>query len=100
VFSWRVLLAASPSAPFGITLLSCDGSSMTLAWKRPKHCGGSKVTAYYLDHRHADALRWREVNQEAVREEVYTVSTEGGGGGGGGGLHCEYRGRRRRRAPL
>uniref|UniRef100_A0A8C2WIE0 Myomesin 2a n=1 Tax=Cyclopterus lumpus TaxID=8103 RepID=A0A8C2WIE0_CYCLU len=57
---------ASPSAPFGITLLSCDGSSMTLAWKSPKHCGGSKVTAYYLDHRHADALLWREVNQEAV----------------------------------
>uniref|UniRef100_A0A8C2WK87 Myomesin 2a n=1 Tax=Cyclopterus lumpus TaxID=8103 RepID=A0A8C2WK87_CYCLU len=70
---------ASPSAPFGITLLSCDGSSMTLAWKSPKHCGGSKVTAYYLDHRHADALLWREVNQEAVREEHCSVDnlTEG-----------------------
>uniref|UniRef100_A0A665VRP9 Myomesin 2a n=1 Tax=Echeneis naucrates TaxID=173247 RepID=A0A665VRP9_ECHNA len=38
----------TPSSPFGITLLSCDGSSMTLAWKSPKHCGGSKVNAYYI----------------------------------------------------
>ncbi|KAK0139338.1 Myomesin-2 [Merluccius polli] len=70
---------ATPSAPFGITMLSCDGASMTVAWKSPKHCGGSKVNAYYVDRRNADKLQWKEVNVSAIKERVYTVSnlTEG-----------------------
>ncbi|XP_068177887.1 myomesin-2 isoform X8 [Antennarius striatus] len=70
---------ATPSAPFGITMLSSDGSSITLAWKSPKHCGGSKVSAYYIDRRDADGLVWKEVNLEAVTERVCTVDnlTEG-----------------------
>ncbi|KAG7235933.1 hypothetical protein INR49_001851 [Caranx melampygus] len=70
---------ATPSAPFGITMLSCDGSSMTLAWKSPKHCGGSKVNAYYIDKRDADTHLWKEVNLSAVKERVCTVDnlTEG-----------------------
>ncbi|KAM4595944.1 myomesin-2-like [Polymixia lowei] len=70
---------ATPSAPFGITMLSCDGSSMTLAWKSPKHCGGSKVNAYYIDKRNADTLAWKEVNETSIKERIYTVEhlTEG-----------------------
>uniref|UniRef100_A0A8C5BXQ5 Myomesin 2a n=1 Tax=Gadus morhua TaxID=8049 RepID=A0A8C5BXQ5_GADMO len=70
---------ATPSSPFGITLLSCNGSSMTLAWKSPKHCGGSHVNAYYVDRRNADKLQWKEVNVSAIKERVYTVEglTEG-----------------------
>ncbi|XP_038144075.1 myomesin-2-like isoform X2 [Cyprinodon tularosa] len=70
---------ATPSAPFGITMLSCDGSSMTLAWKSPKHCGGSKINAYYIDKRDADTLVWKEVNLAAVTERTCTVDhlTEG-----------------------
>lgn len=70
---------ATPSAPFGITMLSCDGASMTVAWKSPKHCGGSKVNAYYIDQRNADTLAWKEVNLVAVTERVCTVDglTEG-----------------------
>ncbi|XP_074483271.1 myomesin-2 [Sebastes fasciatus] len=70
---------ATPSAPSGITMLSCDGSSMTLAWKKPKHCGGSKVSAYYIDKRDADSLAWKEVNLAAVTERICTVDslTEG-----------------------
>lgn len=68
--------AATPSAPFGIALLSCDGSSMTVAWKSPKHCGGSKISAYYVDKREVDSLVWKEVNQEAVTEATCTVSTD------------------------
>ncbi|CAL8333050.1 unnamed protein product [Lota lota] len=70
---------ATPSAPYGITLLSCNGSSMTLAWKSPKHCGGSRVNAYYLDRRNADKLQWQEVNISPIKERVYTVDqlTEG-----------------------
>lgn len=66
--------SATPSAPFGITMLSCDGSSITLAWKSPRHCGGSKINAYYIDKRDADTLVWKEVNQEAVTERICTVS--------------------------
>lgn len=64
---------ATPSAPFGITMLSCDGSSITLAWKSPKHCGGSKVNAYYIDKRDADTLTWKEVNLAAVTERICKV---------------------------
>ncbi len=55
-------------------MLSCDGSSMTLAWKSPKHCGGSKINAYYIDKRDADTLVWKEVNLAGIRERVCTVS--------------------------
>lgn len=55
-------------------MLSCDGSSITLAWKSPRHCGGSKINAYYIDKRDADTLVWKEVNQEAVTERICTVS--------------------------
>uniref|UniRef100_A0A3B4AS27 Uncharacterized protein n=1 Tax=Periophthalmus magnuspinnatus TaxID=409849 RepID=A0A3B4AS27_9GOBI len=70
---------ATPSAPFGITMLSSDGSSITVAWNSPKHCGGSKVNAYYIDKRNADTLAWKEVNLQAVTERVCKVEnlTEG-----------------------
>uniref|UniRef100_A0A8C2Q625 Myomesin 2a n=1 Tax=Cyprinus carpio TaxID=7962 RepID=A0A8C2Q625_CYPCA len=45
------VLSSTPSAPYGISLLNCNGSSMTLAWKRPKNTGGSKIISYYLDKR-------------------------------------------------
>ncbi|XP_037545924.1 myomesin-2 [Nematolebias whitei] len=64
---------ATPSAPYGITMLSSDGSSITVAWKSPKHCGGSKVNAYYIDKRDADTLVWKEVNLSAVTERICTV---------------------------
>lgn len=66
--------SATPSAPYGIAMLSSDGSSITLAWKSPKHCGGSKVNAYYIDKRDADTLVWKEVNLTGVTERVCTVS--------------------------
>uniref|UniRef100_A0A3Q3WZA1 Uncharacterized protein n=1 Tax=Mola mola TaxID=94237 RepID=A0A3Q3WZA1_MOLML len=65
--------ALTPSAPYGITMLNCDGSSITFAWKSPKHCGGSKITAYYIDKRDADSLVWKEVNTGAVTERICTV---------------------------
>uniref|UniRef100_A0A8C7Q9L3 Myomesin 2a n=1 Tax=Oncorhynchus mykiss TaxID=8022 RepID=A0A8C7Q9L3_ONCMY len=51
----------TPSAPHGITMLSCDGASMIIAWNRPKHGGGSKINAYYVDKRDADSLKWHLV---------------------------------------
>lgn len=74
VMNMDLCAAATPSAPSGITLLSCDGSSMTVAWKSPKHCGGSKVNAYYIDKRNADTLTWKEVNLAPVTERICTVS--------------------------
>lgn len=70
---------ATPSAPSGITMLSSDGSSITVAWRKPKHSGGSKVNAYYVDKRNADSLAWQEYNLQAVTERMCTVDnlTEG-----------------------
>ncbi|MCJ8737942.1 hypothetical protein PDJAM_G00029800 [Pangasius djambal] len=64
---------AVPSAPYGITLLSCDGASMTLAWKRPKYTGGSRITSYYLDKREADSVLWKEVSSRPATSRVYKV---------------------------
>uniref|UniRef100_A0A8C7Q874 Myomesin 2a n=1 Tax=Oncorhynchus mykiss TaxID=8022 RepID=A0A8C7Q874_ONCMY len=70
---------ALSNAPHGITMLSCDGASMIIAWNRPKHGGGSKINAYYVDKRDADSLAWKEVNSAPTKTRTYTVDglTEG-----------------------
>lgn len=47
---------------------------MTVTWNAPKHCGGSKVNAYYVDRRNADKLQWKEVNLSGLQESICTVS--------------------------
>ncbi|KAI7794945.1 myomesin-2 isoform X2 [Triplophysa rosa] len=63
----------TPSAPYGICLLNCNGSSMTLAWKRPKHTGGTKITSYYLDKREAGSISWKEVSPSPAVHRIFTV---------------------------
>ncbi|KAG7492958.1 hypothetical protein MATL_G00020940 [Megalops atlanticus] len=63
----------TPSSPYGITLLSCDGESMTLGWKRPKYSGGSKVNAYFIDQREVSDLYWKEVNVLPIKEQIFKV---------------------------
>uniref|UniRef100_A0A672SKX3 Myomesin 2a n=1 Tax=Sinocyclocheilus grahami TaxID=75366 RepID=A0A672SKX3_SINGR len=64
---------STPSAPYGISLLNCNGSSMTLAWKRPKNTGGSKITSYYLDKREAESVDWKEVSPSPAAHRTFTV---------------------------
>uniref|UniRef100_W5NJL7 Myomesin 2a n=1 Tax=Lepisosteus oculatus TaxID=7918 RepID=W5NJL7_LEPOC len=63
----------SPSPPYGITLLYCDGHSMTLGWKHPKYSGGAKVTDYYIDQREVSHLHWRETHVAPIKERIYKV---------------------------
>ncbi|XP_033872956.3 myomesin-2-like [Acipenser ruthenus] len=63
----------SPSPPYGITLLACDGHSMTLGWKHPRYSGGSKITAYYIDQRDVADLHWKETNVPPIKERIYKV---------------------------
>uniref|UniRef100_A0A8C1MCN2 Myomesin 2a n=1 Tax=Cyprinus carpio TaxID=7962 RepID=A0A8C1MCN2_CYPCA len=63
---------STPSAPYDISLLNCNGSSMTLAWKRPKNTGGSKITSYYLDKREAESVEWKEVSPSPAVENLTT----------------------------
>ncbi|XP_059941943.1 myomesin-2 [Mesoplodon densirostris] len=62
-----------PSHPYGITLLNCDGHSMTLGWKVPKFSGGSRILGYYIDKREAHHKNWHEVNASPLRERILTV---------------------------
>uniref|UniRef100_A0A8C1YQX2 Myomesin 2a n=1 Tax=Cyprinus carpio TaxID=7962 RepID=A0A8C1YQX2_CYPCA len=64
---------STPSAPYDISLLNCNGSSMTLAWKRPKNTGGSKITSYYLDKREAESVEWKEVSPSPAAHRTFTV---------------------------
>ncbi|XP_031296238.1 myomesin-2 [Camelus dromedarius] len=68
-----------PSYPYGITLLNCDGHSMTLGWKVPRFSGGSPILGYYVDKREAHHTNWHEVNALPLKERILTVEglTEG-----------------------
>nr|XP_008541983.1 PREDICTED: myomesin-2 [Equus przewalskii] len=68
-----------PSYPYGITLLNCDGHSMTLGWKVPKFSGGAPILGYYIDKREAHHKNWHEVNAAPIQERILTVDglTEG-----------------------
>uniref|UniRef100_A0A2I3G242 Myomesin 2 n=1 Tax=Nomascus leucogenys TaxID=61853 RepID=A0A2I3G242_NOMLE len=68
-----------PSHPYGITLLNCDGHSMTLGWKVPKFSGGSPILGYYLDKREVHHKNWHEVNSSPSTPTILTVDglTEG-----------------------
>lgn len=66
-------LLAPPSAPYDISLLSCDGQSMLLTWKKPLVSGGSDIKDYYVDKRRSGTSEWREVHIPPLSERVYQV---------------------------
>uniref|UniRef100_A0A669E044 Myomesin 2 n=1 Tax=Oreochromis niloticus TaxID=8128 RepID=A0A669E044_ORENI len=69
----------TPSAPYDIALLYCDGHSMILNWKKPLRSGGAKIKEYYVDKRRSGTTMWREVHIPPFTERVYKVEnlTEG-----------------------
>ncbi|XP_068173669.1 myomesin-2 isoform X2 [Antennarius striatus] len=69
----------TPSAPYNISLLNCDGHSMVLNWNKPLHSGGTKIKEYYVDKRRRGTDTWREVNIPPLTERLYKVEglTEG-----------------------
>ncbi|XP_048353554.1 myomesin-2 isoform X1 [Sphaerodactylus townsendi] len=62
-----------PSYPYGITILNCDGESMTIGWKLPRYSGGSNILGYYIDKREAHHHNWHEVNSSLTKERIYKV---------------------------
>ncbi|KAM9860475.1 M-protein, striated muscle [Aulostomus maculatus] len=69
----------TPSAPYNIALLNCDGHSMVLNWQKPLHSGGAKIKEYYVDKRRSGTTMWREIHIPPLTERVYKVErlTEG-----------------------
>ncbi|AWP17079.1 Myomesin-1 [Scophthalmus maximus] len=68
---------ASPTPPYGITVLECVRDSMVLAWKQPTFIGGADITGYFVDYREViDGVpgKWHEANIRAVSERAYRVS--------------------------
>ncbi|XP_006795087.1 M-protein, striated muscle isoform X4 [Neolamprologus brichardi] len=68
---------ASPTPPYGITVLECVRDSMVLAWKQPTFIGGADITGYFVDYREViDGVpgKWHEANIKAVSERAYRVS--------------------------
>ncbi|CAM9107718.1 unnamed protein product, partial [Lampetra planeri] len=69
--------AASPTPPYGITVLECVRDSMVLAWKQPTFIGGADITGYFVDYREViDGVpgKWHEANIRAISERAYRVS--------------------------
>ncbi|XP_061621977.1 myomesin-2 isoform X2 [Phyllopteryx taeniolatus] len=69
----------TPSAPYKIALVNCDGHSMVLNWKKPLHCGGTPIKEYYVDKRRSGTSMWREINIPPIAERLFKVEslTEG-----------------------
>uniref|UniRef100_A0A7N9AND9 Myomesin-1 n=1 Tax=Mastacembelus armatus TaxID=205130 RepID=A0A7N9AND9_9TELE len=68
---------ASPSPPYGITVLECVHDSMVLAWKQPNFIGGADITGYFVDYREViDGVpgKWHEANIKSISERAYRVS--------------------------
>uniref|UniRef100_UPI0037E79D1E myomesin-1 isoform X2 n=1 Tax=Semicossyphus pulcher TaxID=241346 RepID=UPI0037E79D1E len=68
---------ASPTPPYGITVLECVRDSMVLAWKQPTFIGGADITGYFVDYREVIdgvAGKWHEANIKAVSDRAYRVS--------------------------
>lgn len=70
---YSATFSATPSAPYDIALLYCNGSSMVLNWKKPLHSGGAAIKEYYVDKRRSGTTTWREVNIPPITERLYTV---------------------------
>ncbi|XP_071777576.1 myomesin-1 isoform X2 [Centroberyx gerrardi] len=68
---------ASPTPPYGITVLECVRDAMVLAWKQPTFAGGADITGYFVDYREViDGVprKWHEANIKSVSERAYRVS--------------------------
>uniref|UniRef100_A0A665UYN8 Myomesin-2-like n=1 Tax=Echeneis naucrates TaxID=173247 RepID=A0A665UYN8_ECHNA len=63
----------TPSAPYDIALLSCDGHSMVLNWKKPLQSGGAKIKDYYVDKRRSGTTMWREIHIPPISDRLYKV---------------------------
>ncbi|XP_061736261.1 M-protein, striated muscle [Nerophis ophidion] len=63
----------APSAPYAIAVVSCDGHSMVLSWKKPLLSGGTPIKDYYIDKRPSGTSLWREINIPPVTERLYKV---------------------------
>ncbi|XP_052417252.1 M-protein, striated muscle isoform X3 [Carassius gibelio] len=71
------ILHASPTPPYGITVLECVRDSMVLAWKQPTFIGGADITGYFVDYREVIGGvpgKWHEANIKAVSDRAYRVS--------------------------
>ncbi|XP_042584664.1 M-protein, striated muscle-like isoform X4 [Cyprinus carpio] len=71
------ILHASPTPPYGITVLECVRDSMVLAWKQPTFIGGADITGYFIDYREVIGGvpgKWHEANIKSVSERAYRVS--------------------------
>jgi len=60
-----------PSQP-GVSGVSKEGC--TLAWKQPKHDGGSRITNYIVERRDNRRVRWMRVNDETLTQSVCNVT--------------------------
>ncbi|KAK5878074.1 hypothetical protein CesoFtcFv8_025519 [Champsocephalus esox] len=68
---------ASPTPPYGITVLECVLDSMVLSWKQPTFIGGADITGYFVDYREViDGVtgKWHEANIRSISERAYRVS--------------------------
>eukprot|EP00063_Salmo_salar_P061427 XP_014036262.1 PREDICTED: myomesin-1-like isoform X7 [Salmo salar] len=68
---------ASPTPPYGISVLECVRDSMVLAWKQPTFIGGADITGYFVDYReviNGVPGTWHEANVKAVSDRAYRVS--------------------------
>ena len=64
----------TPDAPGKPEVEDVDGSSVTLAWSKPKNDGGDKVQGYVVEMKEKGTDKWKPVNPRApCRDTTFTV---------------------------
>lgn len=59
----------SPPARFGVTAVTKD--SVTIAWSKPEHDGGSRITSYLIDALEKGQQKW--VKCATVKTNTHTI---------------------------
>uniref|UniRef100_H2YFD5 Titin n=1 Tax=Ciona savignyi TaxID=51511 RepID=H2YFD5_CIOSA len=63
----------TPSAPQSLEVTSVNNNSVTLAWGRPKHDGGSEIAGYAVEKKIRSGLRWIRANKKTILDMRYKV---------------------------
>uniref|UniRef100_H2YFD0 Titin n=1 Tax=Ciona savignyi TaxID=51511 RepID=H2YFD0_CIOSA len=64
----------TPSAPQSLEVTSVNNNSVTLAWGRPKHDGGSEIAGYAVEKKIRNSILWRKANRMDIRETNFKAT--------------------------